>query len=465
MSEQALDLRRSAQILRRHKIALSVATLLGIAAGVALVVLSTPVLTSSALVVLPTSAARYITTQVVIAGSDPVLTGALRQLDQPTSLQALQSRVQARSLSPTIISISAQGKTAEQAEDTATAVANSYVDYLSSAKNPGLRMSARIFQPAVNATGTSMRERVVLYGFLGALVGALIGSIALLAIGRNPRRLRERDQMADAIGVPVLASVPVTRASDAAGWVKLLEDYRPSVVAGWHLRNALRHLGFGDVNLTGTSARDGSSLAVITLSADRKALALGPQLAVYAASLGIPTALVVGPQQDANATATLRAACGAPAPSNRLRIAVSNQHTIDRIPGAALTIVVAVVDGEEPRVDATMHTVTTVLGVSAGAVTAEQLARVAASAATDGREVAGILVADPDPADHTTGRLPQLTRPAHRKMPTRVTDVPTETRRRAEPPQRPEPQQRAEAPRRPEPPRRPESRRRAETGR
>ena len=62
-----------------------------------------------------------------------------------------------------------------------------------------------------------------------------------------------------------------------------------------------------------------------------------------------------------------------------------------------------------------MRTTATVLGVSAGAATAEQLARVAASAAADGRDIAGILVADPDPADHTTGRLPQLARPAHRR--------------------------------------------------
>ena len=58
-----------------------------------------------------------------------------------------------------------------------------------------------------------------------------------------------------------------------------------------------------------------------------------------------------------------------------------------------------------------MRATATVLGVSAGAATAEQLARVAASAAADGRDIAGILVADPDPADHTTGRLPQLARP------------------------------------------------------
>lgn len=68
-----------------------------------------------------------------------------------------------------------------------------------------------------------------------------------------------------------------------------------------------------------------------------------------------------------------------------------------------------------------MRTSMTVLGVRSGSVTAQQLARVTASAAGDGREIAGILVADPDPADHTTGLLPQLARTGQNKMPTRAT--------------------------------------------
>ena len=431
MSEEALDLRRSVQIVRRHKVVWSIVTLLGLFAGVAYVMFSPPTLVSSALVALPASA-RNITTEVVIAGSDPVLTGAIRRLGQATSLQAMQSRVHVKSLSPGIISISAQGKTAAQAEATANAVANSFVDYLGSAKNQGLQMQAKVFQPAINATGASQRQRMVVYGLLGALLGAVIGAIAVLAIFRGTRRLRERDQIADAIGVPVLASVPVVRPSGAGGWITLFEEYHPGVVTAWHLRSALRHLGLGDVSLTGVSTREGFSLAVLSLSADRKALALGPQLAVYAASLGIPTALVVGPQQDENATATLRAACDAPTPSKRsrsLQVTVSDKHGIDRPLGAALTVVVAVVDGEAPQVASTMRTAATVLGVSAGAVTADALARVAASAATDGREIAGIFVADPDPADRTTGRVPQLTRPEHPKMPTRVDGMSVQTRR------------------------------------
>ena len=76
---------------------------------------------------------------------------------------------------------------------------------------------------------------------------------------------------------------------------------------------------------------------------------------------------------------------------------------------ATLTVVVAVVDGRTARrCPTTMRTTATVLGVSAGAATAEQLARVAVVAAADGREISGILVADPEPTDRTTGLIQQL---------------------------------------------------------
>jgi hypothetical protein len=78
-----------------------------------------------------------------------------------------------------------------------------------------------------------------------------------------------------------------------------------------------------------------------------------------------------------------------------------------------LTVVVAVVDGQNPEVALTIRATATVLGVSAGAVTARQLARVAAAAAADGRDMVGVFVADPDPQDCTTGRVQELAPPAH----------------------------------------------------
>ena len=86
-------------------------------------------------------------------------------------------------------------------------------------------------------------------------------------------------------------------------------------------------------------------------------------------------------------------------------------------------------DSRAPQAPDTMRTTTSVLGVSAGMVTAEQLARVAVASAAGGRDIAGILVADPEPSDRTTGRIPNLVRPTQRRYPTRLKGVTTEIRR------------------------------------
>ncbi len=426
MSQQPLDLRKALQSVRRHRILVGIVAVLGLLAGAGFTMLYPPMLASQALVVLP-PANHDTRTQIVIAGSDPVLAGALRSIGTGISLETLRSRIQIQNPAYNVISISGQGKTAAQAEATTNAVARSYVDYLASGRIPGGAVPARVLESATDATGTALPIRLFVTAALGALAGVLIGAIAALAISRSDRRLRDRDEIAGSIGVPVLASISVHRPSDAAGWRKLLENYAPRPVDAWRLRRALQDLDLAESN------GSGASLAILSLSSDRKALALGPQLAVFAASLGIRTALVVGPQQDPHPAATLRAACVAPpAPSmhsGNLQVLVSDDGDTTPLPGTALTVVVAVVDGKTPKVADTMHASATVLGVSAGAVTAEQMARVAASSATEGHHIAGILLADPDPADDTTGRLPQLSRAAQPTMWARITGPETETSR------------------------------------
>lgn len=449
MSQQGLDLRRSLQIVRRHRLLVGIGAALGLLAGVAYSLLNPPMLTSTALVVLPQAVAQsaqgatagdttgtssYIATQVVIAGSDPVLSGALPHVGPGVSLGTLHSEIQVKSVTNGILSISASGRTAAQAEATANAVARSYVTYVGSGRAVVGVAVANVFEPATSADRPSPVKRLFVDGLLGALAGVLVAAIAALAIRGKDRRLRERDEIANSIGVPVLASLPVGHPVDAAGWTKLLESYKPEVVHAWQLRKVLQLLGIGDD--TSHDGRDGTccSLTVVSLASDRRALALGPQLAAFAASSGIPTALVIGPEEDTEATASLRTACAAPAPESskrpsQLRIAVRPDGGISGLPDAVLTVVVLVVDNRSPRVPETMRTTATVLGVSTGAVTAEQLARVAVGAAVSGREVTGILVADPDPADRTTGRVPQLAGPVRRRLPTRLNGLATETRR------------------------------------
>jgi capsular polysaccharide biosynthesis protein len=450
MSEQGLSLRRSVQIVRRHKMVFGAVVALGLFLGAAYAAVKPPMLTSTTLVVLPQasasatgqgsssanaadSAGTDMATQVVIADSDAVLAAALPHVSPSMSLLTLQSKVQVKSLTANVLSISATGGTADQAEATANAVANSYIAYVTAANSPVGKTSATVLEPATTATGSKLPEQLAIFGLLGALAGALVGFIISLAIGQNDRRLTERDAIANSIGAPVLASIPVGHPSDPSSWAKLLDEYEPGVVQAWGLSKMLQQFGVGQTGAANGARAGASSLTVLSLASDSKALALGPQLAAFAAAQGIPTALVVGPQQDVNATATLRTACAAPSQSaaprrKPLRLVVSDDGHLDGL-RAAFVVVVTVVDGRAPSMPDTVRTTATVLGVSAGAATAEQLARAATAAAADGRDIFGILVADPEPGDQSTGRIPRLAPAVRRPLPTRVNDVPTEIRR------------------------------------
>jgi capsular polysaccharide biosynthesis protein len=447
MSQQNLDLRKSFQIVRRRKWLFGVVAAVGFLMGAAYAVLTPPMMSSTALVVisgLPASLTNQantvnadtetgLATEMVIASSDPVLAGALPKVSPPTnSLHALGKRVSVTALAGSdVLSFTATGKTAGQAENTANAVANSYIAYVGTSTNPALHVAAEMVEPATTATASKRPEHIGIYAILGTLAGALVGFVICMALSRSNRRLVQRDEIANSIAVPVLASIPVERPSGPASWVRLLEEYEPDPVHAYWLTKLLRQFGLADYKTGGTTV-NASSLTVLSLASDPTALALGPQLVAFASACGIPTALVVGPQQDMNVTASLRTACAAWAQTasghgKPLQLIVTEDDRVDHV-SAAFTVAVVVIDGQDPRVPPTAPTTATVLGVSAGGATAEELARVATATAADGRDIYGILVANPDAGDQTTGRIPRLS-PARRALPTRVNGLTTEIRR------------------------------------
>jgi len=430
MIREPLDLKWAVRTLLRHKLVLLVAALIGLVAGIAFAVLRPSVRTAQAWVVLPPSTRGGVQTQVLIAGSDAVLGGAVADLHPRVSLDSLRNRVHVGNRTNTILIVSATGDTAAQAEQTANAVAQQYVRYVRHRGNlPDGPVQARILQPAASTTGTKSSARYIGLALLGSAVGTVLAAFGTLAVRRRDRRLWDRDAIADSIGVPVLASIAVDHPSDAAGWRALLGGYEPRAVDAWRLRKALQYLGT-DVGAAGT-APAGLRVTMLSADHDRGALAVGPQLAVFAASRGIPTALVVGPQEDVGTTATLRAACIASPHqfADTLQVLVTDEADANRLPDAALTVIVTVIDTDRSAAPELMPTDVTILAVSAGASTADQLARAAALAAAGRHEVVGIVVADPDPGDTSTGRLPQLERPTHRSRPTRVTTPVRETSR------------------------------------
>ena len=179
--------------MRRHKLLVGVMVALGLLGGGAYAAFHPPLVTSTALVLLPqtgqaaqngangtgSNAPVPVTeTQEVIAKSNPVLLGALPHVRPVVSLNELRRAVEIGSETTYVISVSAQEKTAADAAATANAVAESYISYTGSASSPGGPVRAQLLQPATNAETGRVKQLVNygIYALLGALLGTLIGS-------------------------------------------------------------------------------------------------------------------------------------------------------------------------------------------------------------------------------------------------------------------------------------------------
>src|SRR5215475_4858637 len=111
MAEQAFDLPKVVRIVRRKKLLVGAFVAVGLLGGAGFAVASHQKFTSTAQVVLPsavqssqaalsgaagagTGTGDYMATQVVVAGSDPVLSLALPGVRTAASLQALRNEIQ-----------------------------------------------------------------------------------------------------------------------------------------------------------------------------------------------------------------------------------------------------------------------------------------------------------------------------------------------------------------------------------
>lgn len=405
MSTQELDVKKSWRAIQRHRRVVAGVAALGLLAGIGYALLEPPMHTATSLVVLPPPPAtdaekaagtQSIETQVFIAGSEPVLKSAGQNLSPALDTDAVRDRVDVVAVTQDVIKIDAQGTSAQQATQLANAVAEVYLVFVTTdQKLPGdlgKKTGARVLEEATTARGGNMAIHLLTFGLLGALLGAVAGSIGLLAAVRGDRRLRLRDEIADAVGLPVLASVASYRAKDVEDWANLLEHYTPTAVEAWNLRKTLHHLGL--------DAKGGPhvSLSVISFAGDDKARPLGPQLAAFATSIGLSTAIVVDNHQE---------------PPGKV----------------ALSIHVVVVGRDTPQLVGADRTTATIIALSAGSVTAEELARLAVAAAADDRDIDGIVVTDPHPTDRTIGRVSPSTRRIGARLPTLLSGTAKRTSR------------------------------------
>jgi capsular polysaccharide biosynthesis protein len=194
MSMLALDLRRSFHVIRRYGVLVGIAAAVSLLAGIATAAVSPATVTSTALVVLPQAGqnaaaadgepAPFMATQEVIAESYPVLAGALPDVRPAMSLSGLRHDIQIGSPAPYVMSVSARGDTAGDAEAAANAVARSYLQYVGSASSPAGRVPAHLLEPATSVTGTARLLLLLVGAGLGAVSGVLTGVIAAVVSRR-----------------------------------------------------------------------------------------------------------------------------------------------------------------------------------------------------------------------------------------------------------------------------------------
>jgi capsular polysaccharide biosynthesis protein len=267
---------------------------------------------------------------------------------------------------------------------------------------------AEVIQPASPGTQAGFVTDVLTHVLGGAAVAVLLTTIYLLITNKRDPKLRSRDEIADSVGIPVVTSMQVRAPRSPHAWRDLLREYRPDSPDAWALRQLL-HALVPDAGKEWPSG-EGFVLVVLSLSGDNAALAIGPQIATFAGSNGIET-LLYAAQHHESAT-PLWAACSQARTREDLPDALRVVTIPDSLARADLSVRLVVLDRGTPEPDPDLVAGgTALLAVSSASVTRRNIADAVVAADRVGLTVQGIVVANPDPLDRTTGRLSPVERP------------------------------------------------------
>jgi hypothetical protein len=484
--------------LRRHRLILALAALIGVAAGIAISLTRPPLPTSTAQVLLPPpqvsstgATLRDMDTQIRIATSEAILRAAGRGVRPQMSLKSVRKHVIVTSPTEDILVVTAKAPNALAAQTLATNVANGYVKYATSqtttannaalkadqvqlndaneriaklqtqiktvtsrlgTENPSsakaatdtallasLRASegeavlqrnaisteingagnasgqgvpgAFVFQPGSVATRSSLITHRGIYGLIGFIAALLLAAIAVLTISRRGRRPRLRDEVAESIGAPVLASISSRRPRAMSHPEQLTRAFEPDVMDAWSIRKTLEEIGAFD-----PIRQQRLCISFITLDDDNEALGVGPQFAQFLASHDVPTSLETTINEDwAVHLRTMLSIDTYPVGSR------PGLLSEDSDPALHARIALSTVDRRQPKFTHPVDPSITLLALSPGAATVSELARVALAAIDAGQRIDGVVVANPEPGDRTIGRLPQPHVSPKAPLPNRLT--------------------------------------------
>jgi capsular polysaccharide biosynthesis protein len=473
LQEQPLDVRAGLDIIQRRRVLVGVIGAVGLAAGILYWVANPAMPTATAQVLLPTAASTAAAaagspstaTQKAIATSPQVLNQAVKAVSPPIKESLLRSRVKVAAVGSNVLSISVKDPHPADAVKLANGMANGYISVApqyvaggvqsellsnlnqqrnyeneinglqSQVQAVGLASTqgaydeiqiqtdrnqiANLLQldttlegqitantPVMLQTATAVAPVSRLAGpedaAGGLLIGVLVGSAVALWKGRRDRRLRRRDDLARALGLPVLASLDAERCERAEDWNLLMDTYQPGTVDAWSLRRLLHQL-------EGSESESPVALRIVSFAEDEAALAVGVQMASFAAGMGISTTLLAG---DHDAIETLRAACAisAQSPPREALLRFDKPDAADASkPGSDLAITVVAVDRRRPQFETSGREIT-LLSISAGVATSDDLARLALAANDASATLHGMIVVNPDPHDYTAGDVPSKSR-------------------------------------------------------
>jgi capsular polysaccharide biosynthesis protein len=266
---------------------------------------------------------------------------------------------------------------------------------------------ASVIQPASAGKQASYLTSAFSYVLGGAVLFTLLAAISIAATNQRDPKLRSRDEIADAVGIPVVASVRTRSPRTASAWMDLLRSYEPGNADGWALRQMLH-------TLLPDPGRDWASsepfvLVVVTLSGDSGGLAVAPQIAAFAATNGISTQFHAA--QEHESAVALWAAASQASKRDDMQPGLTVTTVPDSRALVELSVRLLVLDRDTPEPDASVAGPgAALLAVSSASVTRHNLADAVVATDRAGITIEGIVVANPDPLDRTTGRLSPIER-------------------------------------------------------
>ncbi len=345
----------------------------------------------------------YFVTKAPTPSVENELAGLQQQADLLTKqVQSLQSQVNVistrlNSESPS----STQGR-----QDTALiqSLRNEENQYSLELDNVANQIATAQLSTGPSAIGTAILQKAVsvapiskLYlaidGIIGAAAGLILGIILVVVRSHRDRRLRLRDEIAATTGTPVLGSLQAQACKTSAAWRKVLDHHAPSAIEMWTVRRVLNAISIG--------RSGGLDVQVVAFADDGPALTAGAYLALSAAQVATPTALV---PSDHRVLAPLRAASrlNGGSPEHLILTTQVTESTTSHL-------IVSLVPVERDHPEIPPSEGTSLIVVSSGAATAEDLARLALAAAEARDGIAGVVVVNPEPRDPTTGSVPEST--------------------------------------------------------